>query len=72
MSEAPKAGPRTAEDAYVEELYGAAGTSRLLDGAHGEAADETVDEEIVKDGDGQAGDEAGAHERAPEVNVTAN
>src|SRR3989442_13284264 len=41
--------------------------SRLLDGADREPGDEPIDEEVVEDGDGHAGDEAAGHDRAPEV-----
>src|SRR5262245_44355436 len=42
----------------------------LLDGAHGEAGDKAIYEEIIEDGDGNAGDETAGHEGAPEVYVT--
>jgi hypothetical protein len=44
-------------------------SSELLDGAHGEAGDETIDEKIVQNGDGNAGDETTGHEGSPEVYV---
>src|SRR5271155_3849558 len=46
--------------------------SSLLDGADGEAGDEAVEEEIVEEGDRQAGNEASGHERAPIIDVAAN
>src|ERR1700688_3340226 len=44
----------------------------LLYGADGEAGDETVEEEVVEEGYGQAGDEACRHQGAPVVDVAAD
>src|SRR5438132_5766290 len=44
----------------------------LLYRAHGESRDKPVEEEVVDNGDGDAGDEAGGHQRAPVVDVAAH
>ena len=44
----------------------------LLDGADGEPGDKAVEEHIVQQGDGQAGDQAGSHQRAPVIHVAAH
>src|SRR2546421_6668832 len=43
----------------------------LFDGTNSKAGDEAIEKEIVDDGDGDAGDEAGGHQRAPVVDVAA-
>jgi hypothetical protein len=43
----------------------------LLDGADGEAGDEAVEEHVVEERNRKAGDEAGGHQRAPEVHIAA-
>src|SRR5882724_5159696 len=45
------------------------GHRRSFDCAHGEAGDKTIDEKIVQDGDGNAGDETAGHEGTPKVYV---
>src|SRR5437588_7384343 len=44
----------------------------LLHCADGKAGDKAVEEKIVKNGYGQAGDETGGHERSPKINVAPN
>src|SRR5258708_40157961 len=44
----------------------------LLYRAHGESRDKPVEEKVVHDGDGDAGDEAGGHQRAPGGDVAAH
>jgi len=44
----------------------------LLDGAYGEAGDEAIEEEVVEEGYGETGDQAGGHEGAPVVDVAAD
>lgn len=48
----------------------ALGMTGLLDSSDGEAGDEAVEEQVVEEGDGQAGNQACGHERAPVINVT--
>src|SRR4029450_3579451 len=43
--------------------------AELLDSAHGEAGDETIDKKIVQNGDGNAGDETAGHEGTPKVYI---
>ncbi len=42
----------------------------LLDSACGEAGDEAIHEEVIENGDGNAGDEAASHEGSPKVYIT--
>src|ERR1700732_638474 len=44
----------------------------LFHRAAGEACHEPVDEKIIDDGDRHARDQAGAHHRAPEINIAAH
>src|SRR5438094_4058851 len=45
---------------------------KLLDSARGEADDEAIHAEVVKNGDKHAGDEAAGHKGSPEVYITVN
>ena len=45
--------------------------SPLLDSSHRKAGDKPIQEKIVQDGNGHAGDEARGHQRAPEIDIAA-
>src|SRR5712664_3934713 len=44
----------------------------LFDGPNSKSRDKPIEEEIVDDGDGDAGDQAGGHQRAPVIHVAAH
>src|SRR6185312_6061566 len=56
----------------VNTVWRCARAAALLDRAYGESGDEAVDEYVVDERHRNADDQAGAHQRAPEVDVAAN
>ena len=56
----------------LNQLAGLIAASLSLDRSHRKPSDEPIEEQVIDKCNRQAGDQAGSHERSPEVNVAAH